>query len=249
MTPATAAQSVFESSQQEGAAMNRSERCVFGKVVLTLFPIAYWWRGGMSFMTLMVVAVLLNLGLIAWDHSRGYRCPVSYILGRMVFTYWVFLGWPFFLHGLFFATSFWESCMGGFYFGYAMMLFMVVPNLISQTLAHYFIYPNLPDRGFTAGVAKDYARLRKTGWSPIWDRGIIGWANPDSEVLRNSGFPEPDSVFVPPSSWKYRCPVCGARCPESWGVCWNPDCRYGEDGDASPYYQRYGYDSVPSPPE
>jgi hypothetical protein len=69
--------------------MNRSQRCTFGRFVLTLFPIAYWWRGGMSFFMLLVIAVLLNLGMSAWDNSRGYRCPVSYILGRMVVTYWV----------------------------------------------------------------------------------------------------------------------------------------------------------------
>lgn len=153
-------------------------------------------------------------------------------------TYWLFLGWPFVLHGVFMATSFWESVIGGFYFGYAMMLWMLIPNLISQTFAHFFVYP-LVD-------AEDYSRLRRMGWSPIWDRGIIGWGNPDSEVLRNSGFPEPDTNFVPPASWKYRCPVCGARCPESWGTCWN--CNYGADGDASAYYQRYGHDNVPQPP-
>jgi len=193
-----------------------------------LFPIAYWWRGGMSFFMLLVIAVLLNLGMSAWDNSRGYRCPVSYILGRMVVTYWVFLGWPFVL--------LWgrEGFVGGFYFGYAMMLWMVLPNLISQTIAHFFVYPNIPS------VAADYARMKAKGWSPIWDAGIIGWANPDSEVLRNSGFPEPNTNFVPPDFWIYRCPVCGARCPESWGVCWNPDCNYGADGDATAYYERYG---------
>lgn len=230
--------------------MNRSERCVFGRTILTLFPIAYWWRGGMSFTALLVIAVLMNLGLSAWDGSRGYRCPVSYILGRMVFTSFIIPFGPLFgAWTLFFGGSFWEAMAGAYYFSFGLMLWMVIPNLISQTFAHYFIYPNLPDRGFTEGAAADYARLKATGYSMIWDRGIIGWSNPDSEVLRNSGFPEPDTVFVPPSFWKFRCPVCGARCPESWGVCWNPECRYGEDGDASAYYERYGYDNVPSPPE
>lgn len=209
--------------------MNRSQRCTFGRVVLTLFPIAYWWRDGMSFTTLVIVAVLLNVGMSAWCESRGFRCPVSRIPGRMVVTYWAFFGGPFVL------LWGWEGCFGGFYFGYAMVLFMVIPNLISQTLGHYFIYPKLD------ATRDEYARLRAVGYSMIWDRGIIGMANPDSEVLRNSGFPEPDTIFVPSSFWKFRCPVCGARCPESWGVCWNPERRYDEDGDATAYYERYGY--------
>lgn len=219
--------------------MNRSQRCTFGKVVLTLFPVAYWWRGGMPFTTLVIIAVLLNLGLSAWDNSRGYRCPVSYILGRMVVTYWVFLGWPF--------VALFDWYMG-FYFGYAMMLWMVLPCLISHTFARYFIYPNLPDAGWTAGIAADNKRLNSKGWSAIWDRGIIGMANPDSECMRLNGFDEPVTDFVPPSFWKFRCPVCGARCPESWGVCWNPDCNYGADGDATAYYERYGTENVPQPP-
>ncbi|MGZ0174701.1 MAG: hypothetical protein ACKVHE_34810 [Planctomycetales bacterium] len=211
--------------------MNRSERCVFGRVILTLFPIVYWWRGGMSFVTLLVIAVLLNLGFSAWDESRGFRCPVSYILARMVVTYWLlFFGPLFALFGIFFANSFWESMTGGFYFSYGLMFWMLFPNLISQTFAHFFVSPYVD--------AEDYVRLRAMGWSPIWDRGIIGMANPDSEVLRNSGIPEPDTIFVPPSFWKFRCPVCGARCPESWGVCWN--CSYGVDGDATAYYEQYG---------
>ena len=128
----------------------------------------------------------------------------------------------------------------GFYFGYAMMLWMVLPCLISHTFARYFIYPNLPDSGWFAGIAADNERLNSKGWSAIWDRGIIGMANPDSECMRLNGFDEPVTDFVPPTYWKFRCPVCGARCPESWGVCWNPDCNYGADGDATAYYERYG---------
>lgn len=68
--------------------------------------------------------------------------------------------------------------------------------------------------------------------------------NPDPLVVRQGGFAEPTYTnFVPPDTWMYQCPKCGARVPEAVCVCWN--CNYGADGRSDAYVQRYGNQPPP----
>ena len=88
------------------------------------------------------------------------------------------------------------------------------------------------------GRSPEYQRYRRNGGDPYFD-SLPPPINPDSEITRQTGLPEPDYVsFLPPANWRYQCPRCGARVEHRIDVCWN--CRYGEDGDSSDYYRRWG---------
>jgi hypothetical protein len=84
-----------------------------------------------------------------------------------------------------------------------------------------------------------------TQWLHIWfidpfldQVAGIGQGNPTNGSLPFIP-PEPRyTSFVPPSQWRFRCPVCGARVERRKGVCWN--CNYGADGDSSAYYWAMG---------
>jgi hypothetical protein len=68
----------------------------------------------------------------------------------------------------------------------------------------------------------------------------IGWpVNTATPIERETGLAEPDYTdFVPPSDWRYQCPVCGSRVEKQIDVCWR--CGYGRDGDSTAYHQRWG---------
>lgn len=88
------------------------------------------------------------------------------------------------------------------------------------------------------GRSPEYQRYRRSGGDPYLD-SLPPPFNPDSEVTRETGLKEPEhGSFVPPSGWRFQCPRCGARVEHQIDVCWN--CRYGEDGDSSDYYRRWG---------
>lgn len=73
-----------------------------------------------------------------------------------------------------------------------------------------------------AGGATGYHRfMLKNGWHPFWD-GLPRLFNPDSELLRRHGLPEPVyTTFVPPESWSSQCANCGAALPNDDDPCWN----------------------------
>lgn len=52
--------------------------------------------------------------------------------------------------------------------------------------------------------------------------------------------------FVPPASWVYQCPRCGARVQHAIDVCWN--CNYGEHGTGEEYWTHMGI-RPPAPAE
>ena len=104
----------------------------------------------------------------------------------------------------------------------------VAISLLIHGFGHFFVYPTDPN----------YYHVRRAGWHPFWDR-LWPIFNRDSELIRNGGFEEPEYTdFIPPADWKYQCPVCGARQPFDYGVCWL--CGYGADGDDTAYRERWG---------
>lgn len=89
-------------------------------------------------------------------------------------------------------------------------------------------------------VEKDpeYQAWKKRGGRPYWDYlpSIITGMN---ALERQTGIREPKyTTFVPPKSWLYQCPKCGARVEKFIDVCWN--CNYGADGDATAYEEKFG---------
>ena len=87
------------------------------------------------------------------------------------------------------------------------------------------------------GRSSQYHAYRRGGGDPYFDS--LPWPlNTDSRITRETGMQEPRTSFVPPASWKFQCPVCGARVQHRIDVCWN--CGYGSNGDSSEYFQKYG---------
>jgi hypothetical protein len=84
----------------------------------------------------------------------------------------------------------------------------------------------------------DFKKWKRMGGRPYWDS--IGWpVNTATPIERETGLAEPEYTdFVPPASWRYQCPVCGARVEKKIDVCWR--CGYGRDGDSTAYHQRWG---------
>tara|TARA_R110002126_G_scaffold236476_3_gene380068 strand:- start:1515 stop:2123 length:609 start_codon:yes stop_codon:yes gene_type:complete len=172
----------------------------------------------MSFSTLLIISVVAYLVLSWWDSGRAPRSAISIIMRNMALTYCVV--WSFLL--LFGA---------GYFFWYmishATLWVILFWQWVAHTIAHHLIYPY---------ADPNYCDLRKAGWHPFWDTTIY---NHDSELIKDGGFEEPIyEGFVPPAHWRFQCPVCGARQQTNFGVCWN--CNYGEDGDESAYYERWG---------
>lgn len=84
--------------------------------------------------------------------------------------------------------------------------------LLGHALGHLFVYPHDP--------SGNYYAVRRAGWHPFWDR-LWPIFNPDSELIRDGGFEEPEYTdFIPPPEWVFQCPVCGARQPYQVCVCW-----------------------------
>lgn len=104
--------------------------------------------------------------------------------------------------------------------------------------------------GFLLGILIGPFCYRMNTWTGTDYGGYwvtLPWPwNPDPISVRQGGFPEPQYTdFVPPDSWMYQCPNCGARVPESHGVCWR--CNYGADGRSDAYVRRYGHQPPPRP--
>lgn len=89
---------------------------------------------------------------------------------------------------------------------------------------------------------RNFRRYIKSGGDPYLDI-LPNPLNPDSDVPRETGLQEPEISKSMPAGWAYQCPVCGCRQPSRVCVCWNPDCRYGADGDSTAYFERFGNDS------
>ena len=197
--------------------------------------LAYWYRNGGG--KALGVAAIAYVAIWTWDGTRGIRCPMSWILAKMCLVLMCFT-LPFFkllLNSLtnIEDTGFWV----GFYLPFAMMALLLGCQVLVQTIGHHFIYPH---------VDSNYHTLRATGFHPIFDRGVFGLFNPDSDLVRHGGFEEPTTNFVPPVHWQFQCPQCGARVEHDPDVCWN--CNYGANGDSTAYYERYGHIDPPSSP-
>ena len=172
----------------------------------------------MSFSTLLICSVVAFVTLCWWDSGRAPRSAISVILRNMAITsgvVWSFL--------LLFGVSwhFW------YLLAHATVWVTVFWQLVTHGVAHHFLYPF---------ADPNYHAVREAGWHPFWD---VTAFNTDSELIRDGGFEEPVYTgFVPPADWRFQCPVCGARQPTDFGVCWA--CGYGADGDDTAYYRRWG---------
>ncbi len=82
-----------------------------------------------------------------------------------------------------------------------------------------------------------YRAYRNSGGDPFIDM-LPRVFNPDSPTFRATGMDEPETIFVPPANWQFRCPQCNARVQHRIDVCWN--CSYGADSDNTAYFERYG---------
>lgn len=93
--------------------------------------------------------------------------------------------------------------------------------------------------GLIYGRSQQYDAYRRGGGDPFFD-SLPRVFNPDSRQVRETGMAEPRTSFVPPASWKFQCPVCGAKQPSRVCVCWN--CDYGSNGDSSEFFKKFGHD-------
>lgn len=84
------------------------------------------------------------------------------------------------------------------------------------------------------GGKPEYRAYRNSGGDPFFD-SLPRIFNPDSRQTERD---EPQTDFVPPVSWQFRCPQCNARVQHRIDVCWN--CRYGADNDNTAYFERHG---------
>lgn len=174
----------------------------------------------MSISTLLICSAVAYFLLCWWDCGRAPRSPVSVIIRNMGLAFCCVWS-PLLLFGV--TWHFW------YMLAHSTIWVIVFWQLVTHRIAHYFVYPF---------ADPNYHAVRKAGWNPFWD---VTAFNTDSELIRDGGFEEPAYTgFVPPDWWKYQCPVCGARQPTDFGVCWYPGCGYGADGDASAYRQRWG---------
>lgn len=87
------------------------------------------------------------------------------------------------------------------------------------------------------GGNSQYRAYRNSGGDPFFD-SLPRVFNPYSQTVRQTRMDEPQTNFVPPASWQFRCPQCGARVQHRIDVCWN--CSYGQDSDSTAYFDRYG---------
>lgn len=96
--------------------------------------------------------------------------------------------------------------------------------------------------GLLFGRNARYRNYRNSGGDPFFD-SLPPVFNPDSQVVRQTGMAEPETNFVPPAKWQFRCPQCNARVQHRIDVCWN--CSYGADSDNTAYFDRYGDERPP----
>ncbi len=91
--------------------------------------------------------------------------------------------------------------------------------------------------GLLFGRKAEYQAYKNSGGDPFFD-SLPRVFNPDSQSVRETGQDEPRSSFVPPASWQFQCPQCGARVEHRIDTCWK--CSYGSDSDSTAYFERYG---------
>ena len=182
--------------------------------VIVISPV--WLYGSQT--SLIISGVLF--AILAWaDSGRAPRSSYSVIIRNAIL--FSGLAWSWLL--LFIGWPFW------FLLSHATVWLFLFWAMVTTTFAHHFIYPL---------VQHDYHEVLKTGWHPFWDTSMFNF---DSELIKDGGFEEPEyKNFVPPAWWTNQCPVCGARQQTHFGVCWNPGCNYGADGDDTAYYERWG---------
>ena len=130
-------------------------------------------------------------------------------------------------------SLFWNTLSGGNMFPFNIVIWVSVVLTIWLAFCGWF--------GVTVGshvLLKDdpgFQEWKRRGGRPFWDGGLYWPINTSSDVVR--GFEEPESpTFVPPESWRYQCPVCGARVEKQIDVCWQ--CDYGHDNNSTPYHER-----------
>ena len=130
----------------------------------------------------------------------------------------------------------WNSITGtNFWKPFEMAVAAVLTVMLHGGFA--WLFTNL---GMTALYGRDseYQRFQNRGGDPFFD-SLPPPLNTDSEITRFTGLQEPSYTdFIPPRHWRFQCPRCGARVEHRIDVCWN--CRYGEDGDSTDYYRRWG---------
>ncbi|QDV56225.1 hypothetical protein Mal33_22070 [Rosistilla oblonga] len=83
------------------------------------------------------------------------------------------------------------------------------------------------------GGKPEYRAYRSRGGDPFFD-SLPRLFNPGCV----KGADEPQTNFVPPAIWQFRCPRCNAGVQHRIDVCWN--CLYGADSDSTAYFERYG---------
>lgn len=175
----------------------------------------------------MLMASAIWYGFLCWWDStrRPPRCPISVMIARLFVAAWIIS---------FVVLVILPVHVPAFRYSPVLATILLTKylfwSLLAHGIGHFFVYPHDP--------TGNYYAVRRAGWHPFWDR-LWPIFNPDSELIRDGGFEEPVYTdFVPPDDWKYQCPVCGARQPYDFGVCWM--CGYGADGDSSAYYERWG---------
>lgn len=174
----------------------------------------------------LLIASFVWYGILwAWDQTRRRpRCPISVMLARLLIGWWIV---GFVVLTVLPVVSAWRFSI---VLATIMLTLQIGIALVAHGIGHFFIYPNDP--------IGNYYTVRRAGWHPFWDR-LWPIFNPDSDLIRDGGFEEPEYTgFVPPADWQHQCPVCGARQPFEFGVCWL--CGYGADGDSTAYYERWG---------
>lgn len=172
---------------------------------------------------IVIASIIWFAVLTAWDQTRRHpRCPISVILARLFVALWIVS----FVVLKIFPTE--SAVRFSPILATILVTKYVAISLLIHGFGHFFVYPTDPN----------YYHVRRAGWHPFWDR-LWPIFNRDSELIRNGGFEEPEYTdFIPPADWKYQCPVCGARQPFDYGVCWL--CGYGADGDDTAYRERWG---------
>jgi hypothetical protein len=200
---------------------------LFGKVALSLPLIGIWWEDYITGFALFVMLAVLWGVCFALDlHRAPRRTPVYTIFSLMFLTGWI----PFAAFGWWFTgvLPFWLCCWSGLFGATMFAAFMWICSWIGWQMDKQD--PN-------------NAMWAKAGGHYFWDTLPSIW-NPDSDLVRAGGFPEPTYMgFVPPGEWRFQCPRCHVRLQFNPDVCWN--CNYGADGDSSAYYEAYGHIDPP----
>ena len=128
--------------------------------------------------------------------------------------------------------------------------YLLIFRVIAVWLARYELRDNL-----------DYWMKIEQGWSPFWEtftwpvtptlyeeieqdrqehnkkisRLMAQRYSQQTEDIWDdiaSKMPDNQNQFVPPSHWRYVCPVCHSRVEKAIDVCWN--CNYGANNEPHP---------------